>query len=221
MAATFTVDIVSDVVCPWCYVGKRNFEAALAEFPDIQFDVRWRAYQLDPTIPQGGVDRKTYMERKFGGKATGVHDRLVEVGGEVGIPFDSRAIRISPNTLDAHRLLRWAQASGPGAQNALAERLFQDYFVEGRDVGDREVLIAAARDCGMDADDMARRLDSDVDKDAVQAEIIDAQNIGVTGVPFFILEGAFALPGAQPKDVFVRAIRKTLAREGRDVAPSA
>lgn len=210
MATPFVVDIVSDVVCPWCYIGKRNFEATRAQFPDLEFDVRWRPYQLDPTIPQGGVDRKTYMERKFGGKATGMHERLQQVGGDVGIPFDFRAIRISPNTLDAHRLIRWARTTG--AQDALVERLFRDFFIEGRDVGARDVLVAAARDCGMDVDLVTNLLASDVDRDAVQAEIIEAQNIGVTGVPFFILDGAFALPGAQPPEVLARAINKALSR---------
>ncbi len=215
MSQTFAVDIVSDVVCPWCYVGKRNFEAARAQMPDVAFEVRWRPYQLDPTIPEGGVDRKTYMERKFGGKASGMHDRISQAGADVGIAFDFRAIRISPNTLNAHRLIRWAQTTG--AQDALVERLFRDYFIEGRDVGNSDVLTAAARDCGMDGDLVAGLLAGDADRAAVRDEIIEAQNIGVTGVPFFILDGAFALAGAQPPDVLVRAINKALSRRARAV----
>ena len=145
-----TIDIVSDVVCPWCYVGEKRLEAALAEEPGPVV-VRWRPYQLDPTIPEGGLDRAEYMEKKFGksGRLQSAHDNLTRLGAEVGVPFAFDKIKRSPNTLDAHRLIRWAASAGVQAE--VADRLFKAYFVEGRDIGDRKVLLEIAAECGLDA----------------------------------------------------------------------
>src|SRR5277367_3770550 len=145
-----TIDIVSDVVCPWCYLGEKRLEAALAEAPQPVV-LRWRPYQLDPTIPEGGLDRAEYMAKKFGksGRLQTVHDNLVRLGAEVGLPFAFDKIKRSPNTLDAHRLMRWAASAGVQAE--VADRLFKAYFVEGRDIGDREVLVEIAAECGLDA----------------------------------------------------------------------
>lgn len=204
------IDVVSDAVCPWCYIGKRNLEAALADLPGVAAEIHWRPYQLDPTIPPEGVDRKAYLQRKFGARVAEIYGRVSEAGAAAGIPFAFEAIARSPNTLDAHRLIRWSWSAG--AQDAVVERLFRDFFIEGKDIGDHAVLIEAARAGGMDGDIVSSLLAGDSDKDEVRGEIAAAQNLGVTGVPFFIFDGSFALPGAQPPDVLKRAIRKALEK---------
>lgn len=207
---SIAIDVVSDAVCPWCYIGKRNLEAALADLPELDVEVRWRPYQLDATIPAEGVDRKAYLQRKFGARVDEIYGRVKDAGAAAGIPFAFEDIARSPNTLDAHRLIRWAASAG--AQDAVVERLFRDFFIEGKDIGDRAVLIEAARDCGMDPAVVADLLAGDRDKDSVREEIASAQHIGVTGVPFFILGGKLGLPGAQPPDVLKRAIDKALEK---------
>ncbi len=200
-----TIDVVSDVVCPWCYLGEKRLAAALAEESEPVV-VRWRPYQLDPTIPQGGLDRQAYMARKFGndGKLKAVHDRLVQLGAEIDLPFAFDRITRAPNTLDAHRLIRWSASSG--AQGTVVDRLFRAYFVEGRDIGDHATLIEIAAESGLDADLVGRLLEEGADVDAVQGEIAQAQAIGVTGVPFFIFAGRLGVPGAQDVSTLRRAI---------------
>ncbi len=202
---TLTIDVVSDVVCPWCYLGEKRLEAALAHEPR-PIAVRWRPYQLDPTIPEGGLDRAEYMARKFGrdGRLQTVHDNLARLGAEVGLSFAFDRIERAPNTLDAHRLARWAASRG--AQGKVVDRLFRAYFAEGRDVGDRAVLIDIARDCGLDADMVERLFAEGADIDSVRQEIAEAQAIGVSGVPFFIFAGRLAVPGAQDVSFLRRAM---------------
>jgi predicted DsbA family dithiol-disulfide isomerase len=202
---TLVIDVVSDVVCPWCYLGEKRLDAALQDEPRPVV-VRWRPYQLDPTIPEGGLDRAAYMEKKFGktGRLKSVHDNLVRLGAEVGLPFAFDRIKRAPNTLDAHRLIRWS--SSAGAQREVVDRLFRAYFVEGRDIGDRAVLLDIARESGLDAGLVEKLFSENADKDAVQGEIAEAQSIGVTGVPFFIFAGRLGVPGAQDPDVLRRAI---------------
>jgi predicted DsbA family dithiol-disulfide isomerase len=209
-----TLDVVSDVVCPWCFIGKRRLEAALAMAPDLDVDLRWRPFQLDSTIPPGGISRQEYVERKFGpDRAASIYDRVRAVGTEVGIPFDFEKITRSPNTLDAHRLLRWALDAG--CQDLLKERLLRLYFTEGADVGDHAVLARAAADCGMDADEVRRRLASDEDVESVRSEIDRVQKLGVNGVPFFILAGKYGVSGAQSAEALVEAMRQA-ASEAAD-----
>jgi predicted DsbA family dithiol-disulfide isomerase len=200
-----TIDVVSDVVCPWCYLGEKRLEAALAEEPQ-PVALRWRPYQLDPTIPPGGLDRAEYMERKFGknGRLQTVHDNLTRLGAEFGIPFAFDRIKRSPSTLDAHRLIRWA--SSAGAQGTIVDRLFKAYFVEGRDIGDRGVLTEIAGECGLDADLVETLLADGADVDLVREEIEQAQAMGVSGVPFFIFAGRLGVPGAQEPSVLRRAM---------------
>jgi predicted DsbA family dithiol-disulfide isomerase len=206
-----TIDVVSDVVCPWCYVGEKRLEAALAEEPQ-PVTLRWRPYQLDPTIPAGGLDRAEYMERKFGksGRLQSVHDNLTRLGAELGIPFAFDRIKRSPNTLDAHRLIRWA--SSAGMQGTIVDRLFKAYFVEGRDIGDRGVLIEIAGEFGLDAKLVEKLLKDGADADLVRQEIEQAQGMGVSGVPFFIFGGRLGVPGAQEPSVLRRAMAQ--ARQG-------
>lgn len=206
-----TIDVVSDVVCPWCYLGEKRLEAALAEAPQ-RVALRWRPYQLDPTIPEGGLDRAEYMEKKFGksGRLQSVHDNLTRLGADVGIPFAFDKIKRAPNTLDAHRLIRWANSAG--VQGKVVDRLFKAYFVEGRDIGDRDVLIDIAGECGLDARLVEKLLAEGADADLVREEIAQAQAIGVSGVPFFIFAGRLGVPGAQDPSVLLRAMAQ--ARQG-------
>jgi len=209
------IEVVSDVVCPWCYVGKRRLEAALAQSDDAAVAVRWRPFQLDPTIPSQGLDRRAYMRAKFRDDArlAEAHARLRLLGAEVGIAFDFEAISRSPNTLDAHRLIRWAAASG--VQDEVVERLFSAYFEHGRDIGDRSVLAEIAGQSGMDVEAVGRRFAGDDDVEAVQAEIAEAQSLGVTGVPFFIFASRFAVSGAQSPEVLARAIKSARSAGAR------
>jgi predicted DsbA family dithiol-disulfide isomerase len=200
-----TIDIVSDVVCPWCYLGEKRLEEALAEEPG-PVAVRWRPYQLDPTIPEGGLDRADYMAKKFGasGRLQSVHDNLTRLGAEVGLPFAFDKIKRSPNTLDAHRLIRWAASAG--VQADVVDRLFKAYFVEGRDIGDRAVLTEIATECGLDAGLVEKLLAEGADADLVRQEIEQAQTMGVSGVPFFIFGGRLGVPGAQEPSVLRQAM---------------
>lgn len=210
---SLSVDIVSDVVCPWCYIGQRRLERAAETLADIDVAVHWRPYQLDPTIPAGGVDRKAYMEKKFGsdGRIRQMHERIEALGAAEGIAFDFDAIKVSPNTLDAHRVVRWAANAGPGIQNRLVKRLFQLYFEQGADVGDHAVLTQAAREAGMDASVVESLLPTDADRDATVSEIATAARMGVTGVPCYLLEGRYAVMGAQDSAVLADAVRQIAA----------
>ncbi|HLH49013.1 MAG TPA: DsbA family oxidoreductase [Roseiarcus sp.] len=208
-----TIDVVSDVVCPWCYLGKKRLERALAQEKDT-IPVRWRPYQLDPSIPPGGMDRTVYMRNKFGdsGKLEQIHERLRALGAEEGIKYAFDRIERSPNTLDAHRLIRWAAAADK--QGAVVDKLFSLYFEQGRDIGDRKLLVEIAREIGLDAESVARSLAEGTDEKEVRQEIAQAQSLGVTGVPFFIFASRFGVPGAQSADVLSAAIeraRKSLA----------
>src|SRR4051794_33176236 len=172
-----SVDVISDVVCPWCYIGKKRLETALAAVPEVAAEVRWRPFQLDPSIPPGGIDRQEYMLNKFGSDARigEIHARIKPLGAAEGITFDFEAIRRAPNTLDAHRVIRWAGSSGPSVQNAVVERLFQLNFEEGADLGEAAVLARAASQAGMDSAVVEALLPTDADRQAVGAEIETAQ----------------------------------------------
>jgi predicted DsbA family dithiol-disulfide isomerase len=218
-----TIDIVSDVVCPWCYLGEKRLEQALAEEAG-PIVVRWRPYQLDPTIPEGGLDRAEYMAKKFGksGRLQSVHDNLTRLGAEVGLPFAFDKITRSPNTLDAHRLIRWATSAG--VQSRVVDRLFEAYFVEGRDIGDRVVLTEIAAECGLDADLVERLLAEGADSEVVRQEVEQAQAMGVSGVPFFIFAGRLGVPGAQEPSALRQAMaeaRQAMAESAREAPASA
>jgi predicted DsbA family dithiol-disulfide isomerase len=218
-AEPLIIDVVSDVVCPWCYLGKRRLEAAIRDSDEGPISVRWRPYQLDPSIPLGGMDRRAYMRGKFkdDSRLQAIHDHLTELGAEVGAAYAFEKIERAPNTLDAHRLIRWADVGDQ--QNAVVERLFQLYFEQGRDIGDQALLVATARECGMDAELVAKRLAKGDDVEAVEAEIAQAQAMGVTGVPFFIFASRLGVPGAQAVDVLAKAIAQArAAKAGVEVA---
>lgn len=212
------IDVVSDFVCPWCYLGKRRLESALAAMPEVEAEIRWHPFQLDPTVPPEGLDRAAYMAAKFGDPARleAAHDRLTELGLREGIVYNFDRIGRAPNTIDAHRLVRWAGAVGKEAE--AVDRLFKLYFTDGVDVGSHEVLADLGERLGLDRAETLERLAGDADRDAINVEIAAAQEIGVTGVPTFILVGRYGVVGAQPTEVFTRAIRQAASDPARAAA---
>ncbi|MQW86214.1 DsbA family oxidoreductase [Sinorhizobium saheli] len=208
---TVNIDIVSDVVCPWCYLGKNRLDQAVANVAgEVHVAIQWRPYQLNPDLPPEGVDHKQHLAAKLGGQAAvdRAHQMLEGLGQEVGIAFDFDAVKISPNTLDAHRLIRWAATSGDAAQADVVRRLFKANFEEGRNVGDHDVLLDIAERAGLDRPVIAALLASDADKDAVGQEIDMAREIGVTGVPCMIIEQQYAVMGAQSVETLTNALRE-------------
>jgi predicted DsbA family dithiol-disulfide isomerase len=204
------IDVVSDVVCPWCYVGKARLELAIAEVQDeVGVDINWRPYRLNPDYPPEGVDHKAALEKKLGGavRVAEGHKMLTELGREVGINFDFDAVKISPNTLDAHRLIHWAMVEDRDKANKVVNGLFKANFEEGRNVGDHAVLLDIAEKSGLDRAVTASLLASDADKTLVVEEIESAQKMGVNGVPFFIFDQQYAVSGAQTPDVIASALR--------------
>jgi predicted DsbA family dithiol-disulfide isomerase len=206
-SSSLVIDVVSDVVCPWCYLGKRRLERAISLVPATDVLVRWHPFQLDPAIPPEGYDRADYMRQKFGdlSRLEAVHDRLLTFGQEEGVDYHFDAIARSPNTLDAHRLVRWTPV---GQQDGIVEALFKAYFTDGRDIGDHAVLADVASQFGFDREATLKRLQTDEDRDIVRAEIAEAQRIGVTGVPCFIVGGRYAVMGAEQPQVIAGAIEK-------------
>lgn len=214
---SLTIDVVSDVVCPWCFLGQNRLEQAIEAVKDVDVTVRWRPFQLDPTIPAEGKDRKAYMQAKFGDgdRLKQIHANLVSLGAAEGISFDFDAIKVAPNTLDAHRVIRWAGPVGEAVQNRLVTGLFGAYFERGENTGDHQVLIAAAREAGMDASVVETLLPTDADVEAVRTEIATAARMGITGVPCFLIEERYAVMGAQDTETIADAIRQVAAAKAR------
>lgn len=212
------VDVVSDVVCPWCFIGKRRLEKAMALAPDIPLRVRWRPYFLNPWAPREGIGRTEYLTTKFGSVAAyaRIAERIAAAADAEGLVYRVEAIARQPNTLDCHRLIRWAGAdgaAGPGeGAGRMKQRLMDLYFSEGADLTEREVLVQAAADCGMDADETRKRLASDADELEVTAEATAASNAGVEGVPCFIFGGVLAVAGAQAPDYLAGAAARAFAQ---------
>ncbi len=202
------LDILSDPICPWCHIGKAHLDRALETRTDSPFAVEWHPFQLNPDMPAGGMDRREYLEGKFGGRdnAARVYGRIAEAAAEAGIEMDFDAISRTPNTLDAHRMIHWA--SKDGRQTAVVSALFKAYFHDGRDIGDHDVLCGVAVEAGMDPDGVAtrRQLRSDADRDLTRARDALARERGVTGVPTFVVGNRHVLPGAQPPDMWLRVI---------------
>jgi predicted DsbA family dithiol-disulfide isomerase len=206
--ARITVDVISDMVCPWCYLGKARLELAIAEVQDrVSVDVTFRPYQLNPDMPAEGVDHKQWLNEKLGEEAVAKsHATLTELGSAVGIAFDFDAIKISPNTLNAHRLALWAHAEDPQLQEKVMTLLFNANFEKGLNIGDHKVLADIGVEAGLERAVIERLLASDADKDTVRSEIDAARQMGVSGVPFFIIDQKYAISGAQEKDLFVEAL---------------
>jgi predicted DsbA family dithiol-disulfide isomerase len=211
------IDVISDTVCPWCFIGKRRLARAMGLRPAIGFDVRWRPFQLNPTMPAGGMERRAYLTAKFGtADADQMYRQIAAEGEKEGIVFAFDAIRRTPNTVDSHRLIRWAEAAG--VQDDVVERLFIAYFENGEDIGDVRVLADIADLCGMDGVEVAEMLEGDTDTALVQREDALAREMGVSGVPAFIFGGRLALSGAREAEVMAAVIDKALEM-GEQPAP--
>jgi predicted DsbA family dithiol-disulfide isomerase len=214
------IDVISDTVCPWCFIGKRRLMRAMALRPNIAFNIKWRPYRLDPTIPAGGMDRQAYMRAKFGDdpmKIVEMHKLIAAEGIKDGIEFDFAAIRRRPDTLDSHRLIRWAGANG--VQDDVVERLFIAYFENGEDIGDIRVLADIADLCGMDGVEVAEMLEGDTDRAMVEREDQIAHEMGVTGVPAMIFGGKLAVAGARDPEVLAVVIDRVAAMSAGPDAP--
>jgi predicted DsbA family dithiol-disulfide isomerase len=208
------LDILSDPVCPWCYIGQAHLNRALEAAAGHPFVIEWHPFQLNPEMPAAGVDRAAYLEQKFGGRAeaAAIYARIDEAAAAAGLEIDWAAIRRMPNTLDAHRLIHWAGIEG--RQSAVVSALFRGYFREGRDIGDAATLAEIAAGCGMDRAATARLLAGDADREEILARDAHARSRGVTGVPTFVLANAHVLVGAQPPEVWGRVLDEIARLDG-------
>ncbi|HEY3642215.1 MAG TPA: DsbA family oxidoreductase [Xanthobacteraceae bacterium] len=218
MSATLTIDMISDVVCPWCYIGKRFLEQAIALKPDIPVEVRFRPYFLNPWVPREGMSREDYLIAKFGSveRYNSNTSRIVEAAAAAGLSYNRDRIKRQPNTLDCHRLILWAGETGKAA--AMKQRLMEIYFSEGGDLTQTETLVKAAADCGLDGEEVRARLASRQDVDVVEREAQSAKEAGIEGVPCFIMGGMIALSGAQPPEYLAAAIERAAAEQAGRVA---
>ncbi len=210
------LDIFSDPICPWCYIGKANLDKALTDYPDHPFQIRWLPFMLNPDMPQTGMDRREYLETKFGGKAGAVkaYAPVVEHAEKAGLEINLDAIEKTPSTINAHRLIHWSEAEG--VQAAVVPALFRAYFVEGRDIGDIEVLADIADACAMDAAVVMRLMKGEEDRREIVERDAAARGMGINSVPTFIVAGQHAVPGAQPPELWVKVIEEL--RAGADPA---
>ncbi|PHQ66319.1 MAG: disulfide bond formation protein DsbA [Sneathiella sp.] len=202
------IDIISDTVCPWCFIGKRKLEKALESRPDLEVEITWRPFQLHPEMPREGADRAEFIAAKFGSqeRAKQLYENVKMAGDAVDIDFNFDKIKRSPNTLDSHRMLRWAESAN--CQDAMAEILFRRFFIDGEDLGDQQNLIAAAQEAGMDADIVRDLLESDTDLETISKEDQMAREMGISGVPFFIIDNKYSLSGAQDPAAFLATFDK-------------
>lgn len=219
-----TIDIVSDTVCPWCFVGKRRLEQALAQMADApEVTIAWRPFQLNPDMPREGADRKTHLRAKFGGdeRFKQMYDAITEAGKSVEIPFAFDKVERTPNTIDSHRLID--RAGRNGRQDAVVEALFHAYFLEGRDIGDIDVLVDVATGAGLNGDEIRAYLESDEDIERMKAEDSKAREMGIQGVPCFVINQKYAISGAQEPaaflQIFERIAGEAAQAEAGDAAP--
>jgi predicted DsbA family dithiol-disulfide isomerase len=210
-----SIDIVSDVVCPWCFIGKRRLEKALAMRPDIDIELRWRAYFLNPWIPRAGIDRASYLETKFGSveRYRAIAQRVVVAAEAEGLHYALDKISRQPNTLDCHRLILWAGTTG--AAGPVKQRLMELYFSAGADLTDPEVLVAAAVDCGMDGQRVRQLLATNADEERVKREADAAKDAGIDGVPYFIFGNVLAVAGAQDPSYLADALGRASVEYAR------
>jgi len=207
MEQPIPIQIVSDVVCPWCYVGKRRLEKALAQRPGLAVQITWFPFQLSPDMPREGKDRREHYASIFGAeRARDIMARMKDTGAAEGIAFDTPPGARSPNTLSAHVLMYWASCAAGIDQNALAEKLFEAHHVRGEDIGDPQVLARLAGEVGMDRGDVLQALADGKDEDTVRALMEQARQAGVSGVPFFIIGNQHGLSGAQPPEMFLQIL---------------
>lgn len=207
--AALQIDVCSDVICPWCYVGKRRLERALKTWDGVPVNIRWRPFQLNPTMPRNGMDRRQYLDAKFGSPAAAqaIYDHVSAAGTEEGIQFAFERIARTPNTFAAHRLI-WL-AGHHGKQDEMVEILFRRYFVEGGDIGNIETLSLAAAQAGLDQAATETFLTGDEGVGEVKAEEAAGHRLGIRSVPYFVFNGVNALSGAQPSEQLLAAFRQS------------
>jgi predicted DsbA family dithiol-disulfide isomerase len=210
------IDVVSDVVCPWCFIGKHRLEKALALRPDISVEVHWRPYFLNDWIPREGISREDYLITKFGSveRYKGIAQRVAAAAKEEGLVYAANKMKRQPNTLDCHRLIRWADAKGKATE--MKQKLMDLYFTQGADLTDRETLVKAAADVGLDANTARTDLAGDKDVAAVEQEALSAKESGIEGVPCFIFGGKFAVSGAQSPEYLAEAIDRMANAEAAE-----
>lgn len=212
------LDIISDPICPWCYIGKTHLDRALEARPDHPFEIEWHPFQLNPDMPSEGMDRRAYLEAKFGGAdgAASVYGRIADTAKAAGLKdVNLDGITRTPNTIDAHRLIHWAGLEG--RQTAAVSRLFKAYFEEGKDISDPGILLDIAEGIGMDRAMTERLLSSDADVADIRARDAHARERGVTGVPTFVVANAHVVPGAQPPELWAKVLDELA--EGAKAAP--
>jgi len=213
MTQTIKLDIMSDPICPWCYIGKAHLDRALESEPDHPFAIEWHPFQLNPDMPADGMDRRAYLEGKFGGKegAVRAYAPVVEHAEKAGLKINFEAMQRTPNTLNAHRLIHWAGIEG--CQTAAVSALFKAYFVDARDIGDAEVLADIADGIEMDASVVTRLLATDEDMEDIRKRDAHSREMGINSVPTFIVGGRHAVPGAQPPELWKKVLAE-LRNEG-------
>jgi len=209
------LDIISDPICPWCYIGKTRLDRALAAAASNPFRIVWRMFRLNPDMPAEGMDRRAYLEAKFGGPegAERVYGAIDSAGRDEGIDWNLDRIGRAPQTLDAHRLIRWAAAEG--ADQRVVDAIFRAYFHDGEDISDTETLVRIGSDAGLDADVVRQLLSGDADRKELEAEEQEARSMGVNGVPCFVIGGRHVVQGAQDSDTWGRIISELAALDAR------
>ena len=211
------IDVVSDVVCPWCFIGKHRLEKALALKPDIAVEVHWRPFFLNDWIPREGISREQYLTTKFGSpeRYKGIAQRVTAAAAAEGLVYASDKVTRQPNTLDCHRLIRWADGIGKAAE--MKQRLMDLYFTEGADLTNHAVLVQAATDVGLEAEDVRAALASDQDVAQIEQDAQSTKDAGIEGVPCFIFGGKFAVSGAQEPEYLAEAIER-MAQANKEAA---
>ena len=212
------IDVVSDVVCPWCYIGKRRIENALAMAADVPVELQFRPYFLNPWVPREGISRDEYLTTKFGSVDAykGIASRVVAAAAEEGLVYRPELVKRQPNTIDCHRLIHWAEALDKAPE--MKQRLMELYFRDGGDLTDMNVLVQAAADVGLDRDETRRRLSSDEDVASLSAQAQEAAEKGISGVPTYVLAQKYAVSGAQDPKLLARAIRQVSAEINAEAA---
>lgn len=209
---TVKLDIISDPICPWCYIGKTHLDKALAETPDHPFVIEWHPFQLNPDMPREGMDRRAYLEAKFGGKegAVRAYAPVVEHAEKAGLSINFEGMQRTPNTIDAHRLIHWAGIEGK--QGAMVDALFDAYFSQALDIGDPEVLVEIAAKIGMEADVVRQLLSGMNDVEDIRKRDAHSRKMGVSSVPTFIIANQHAVPGAQQPDMWKQVIEDIMTQ---------
>lgn len=212
------IDVVSDVVCPWCYIGKKRIEQAIALAPEVPVELTFRPFFLNPWVPREGIGRDEYLTTKFGSpeRYKEIAGRIAETAAQEGLEYHPERVERQPNTIDCHRLIHWADAVGQGP--AMKQRLMELYFRDGGDLTDPEVLVQAAAECGLDAADIRARLATDQDVEEVSAQAQEAAEKGISGVPTYVFMQKYAVSGAQDPTLIARAIRKLSAELNAEAA---